>query len=96
MDLGVTDSGYHGYCPVFKAEQEVRRLYSTCQAGRKGLDAESSTGKDLSEAKELANIEPQLAQLMNGEGTDAEVEEKMRLAVMELYAQKAEQKNKKE
>ena len=47
------------------------------------------------EAKELANIEPQLAQLMNGSGTDAEVEEQMRLAVMELYAQKAEQKNKK-
>jgi hypothetical protein len=47
------------------------------------------------EAKELAPIETQLAQLMSGAGTDAEVEEKMRLAVMELYAQKAEQKGKK-
>jgi hypothetical protein len=47
------------------------------------------------EAKELAAIETQLAQLMNGPGADAEVEEKMRLAVMELYAQKAEQKGKK-
>jgi hypothetical protein len=48
------------------------------------------------EAKELAGIEPQLAQLMNSSGSDDEVEEKMRLAVMELYAQKAEQKIKKE
>jgi hypothetical protein len=47
------------------------------------------------EAKEVAAIETQLAQLMNGAGTDAEVEEKMRLAIMELYAQKAEQKGKK-
>jgi hypothetical protein len=48
------------------------------------------------EAKELANIEPQINQIMTGSGTDAEVEEKMRLAVMELYAQKAERKSKKE
>lgn len=48
------------------------------------------------EAKELVKIEPQLEQLMNGSGTDVEVEEKMRLAVMELYAQKAEQKSTKE
>jgi hypothetical protein len=44
------------------------------------------------EAKELAAIEPQINRIMNGTGNDAEVEEKMRLAVMELYAQKAEQK----
>jgi hypothetical protein len=48
------------------------------------------------EAKELAAIEPQIDQIMKGSGTDAEVEEKMRLAVMELYAQKAEQNSKKE
>jgi hypothetical protein len=47
------------------------------------------------EAKELATIEPQLNQIMNGSGADAEVEEQMRLAVMELYAQKAEHKSKK-
>jgi hypothetical protein len=44
------------------------------------------------ETKELEAIEPQLNQIMNGPGADAEVEEKMRLAVMELYAQKAERK----
>jgi hypothetical protein len=47
------------------------------------------------EAKELAAIESQLDQIMNGSGEDEEVEEKMRLAVMELYAKKAEQKGKK-
>jgi hypothetical protein len=47
------------------------------------------------EAKELAAIEPQIEQIMNSSGTDVEVEEKIRLAVMELYAQKAEQKSKK-
>ena len=47
------------------------------------------------EAKELAAIESQLDQIMNGSGADEEVEEKMRLAVMELYAKKAEQKGKK-
>jgi hypothetical protein len=47
------------------------------------------------EAKELAAIEAQIDQIMKGSGTDVEVEEKMRLAVMELYAQKAEQKGKK-
>ena len=47
------------------------------------------------EAKELAGIEPQIQEIMNGSGTDAELEEKLRLAVMELYAQKAERKEKK-
>jgi hypothetical protein len=47
------------------------------------------------EAKELAAIEPQIQGIMSGSGTNAEVEEKMRLAVMELYAQKAEKKDKK-
>ena len=48
------------------------------------------------EATELAAIEPNLDQIMNSSGNDEEVEEKMRLAVMELYAKKAEQKMKKE
>jgi len=48
------------------------------------------------EAKELANIEPQIEQIMNSSGTDAELEEKIRLAVMELYAQKAERKERKD
>ena len=48
------------------------------------------------EAKELATIEPQIDQIMNGSGADAEVEEQMRLAVMELYAQKAERGGKKD
>jgi hypothetical protein len=47
------------------------------------------------EAKELAAIEPQIEQIMNSSGSDDEMEEKIRLAVMELYAQKAEQKSKK-
>ena len=47
------------------------------------------------EAQEVEAIEPQIGQIMNGSGTDGEVEEQMRLAVMELYAQKAEQKNNK-
>jgi hypothetical protein len=42
------------------------------------------------EAKELATIETQIDAIMNSQGEDAEVEEKMRLAIMELYAQKAE------
>ena len=46
-------------------------------------------------AKELAAIEPQVDRIMNGPGEDAEVEEKMRLAIMELYAQKAENRSKK-
>jgi len=45
--------------------------------------------------KELAAIEPQLDQIMNSDGSDEEVEEKIRLTVMELYAKKAEQKMKK-
>jgi hypothetical protein len=44
------------------------------------------------EAKELAAIEPQIDAIMNSQGEDAEVEEKMRLAIMELYAQKAEKR----
>jgi hypothetical protein len=48
------------------------------------------------EASELAAIEPQINQIMNGSGTDAEIEENTRLAVMELYAKKAERKEKKE
>jgi hypothetical protein len=48
------------------------------------------------EAKELEVIEPQINKIMTGAGADAEVEEQMRLAVMELYAQKAENKTKKE
>jgi hypothetical protein len=46
------------------------------------------------EAKEIEAIEPQLNQIMNGSSSDEEVEEKIRLAVMELYAQKAEQQSK--
>jgi hypothetical protein len=48
------------------------------------------------EAKELIAIEPKLDQIMNSSGSDEEVEENMRLAVMEIYAKKAEQKMKKE
>lgn len=48
------------------------------------------------EGKEVAAIEPQINQIMNGSGTDVEVEEKIRMTVMELYAQKAEHKVKKE
>ena len=44
------------------------------------------------EAKELEAIEPEIDRIMNGPGTDEEVDEKMRLAVIELYAQKAEKK----
>jgi hypothetical protein len=47
------------------------------------------------EAKELAAIEPQIEQIMGGAGSDDELEEKMRLAVMELYAKKAERGGKK-
>ena len=47
------------------------------------------------EAQEVEAIEPQIGQIMNGSGTDGEVEEQMRLAVMELYAQKAERGGKK-
>ena len=48
------------------------------------------------EAQELEMIEPQIERIMNGSGADAEVEEQMRLAVMELYARKAESKGKQE
>src|SRR3972149_5593218 len=48
------------------------------------------------EAKELAAIEPQMGQIANASGSDAELEEKVRLAVMELYAKKAERGGKKE
>jgi hypothetical protein len=47
------------------------------------------------EAEELRNIEPQLERIINGPGTDEETEEQMRLAVMELYAQKAEKRGRK-
>jgi hypothetical protein len=47
------------------------------------------------DARELANIEGEIDRIMNGSGADAEVEEKMRLAIMELYARKAEEKGKK-
>jgi hypothetical protein len=47
------------------------------------------------EAKELAAIEPQIEQIANAPGSDEEMEEKMRLAVMELYAKKAERGGKK-
>jgi len=42
------------------------------------------------DANELAPIEPQLERLMKGAGNE-EKEEQIRQAVMELYAQKAEQ-----
>jgi hypothetical protein len=42
------------------------------------------------EAKELEAIEPQLDQMMNASMPDEELEEKMRLAVMSLYADKVE------
>jgi hypothetical protein len=42
------------------------------------------------EAKELERIEPQIDRIMNEQIPNEEIEEKMRLAVMELYAQKAE------
>jgi hypothetical protein len=42
-------------------------------------------------AEELDAIEKQIATIRYGEGTNAEKEELMRQAVMELYAQKAEQ-----
>ncbi|HTY81472.1 MAG TPA: hypothetical protein VMB24_01680 [Dehalococcoidales bacterium] len=42
------------------------------------------------EAKEVEAIEKELDAIRNGEGDNAEKEEKMRQAVMELYAQKAE------
>ena len=48
------------------------------------------------EAKELESIESQIKQIMNESGGDAEVEEKMRLAIMELYASKYERGGKKE
>jgi hypothetical protein len=48
------------------------------------------------EASELAAVEPKINRIMSGSGTDAEVEENVRLAVMELYAQKAERGGKKE
>ena len=47
------------------------------------------------EAKELAAIEPQIEQITRGAGSDEELEEKVRLAVMELYAKKAERGGKK-
>jgi hypothetical protein len=47
------------------------------------------------EASELAVVEPKINQIMSGSGTDAEAEENVRLAVMELYAQKAERGGKK-
>jgi hypothetical protein len=48
------------------------------------------------EASELVAVEPKINRIMSGSGTDAEVEENVRLAVMELYAQKAERGGKKE
>jgi hypothetical protein len=47
------------------------------------------------EAKELAAIEPQIDRIMGGSGSDEELEDKVRLAVMELYAKKAERGGKK-
>jgi Na+-transporting NADH:ubiquinone oxidoreductase subunit NqrC len=44
------------------------------------------------EAKELEVIEPQINQMMNESIPDAELEEKMRVTIMELYAQKAERR----
>jgi Na+-transporting NADH:ubiquinone oxidoreductase subunit NqrC len=48
------------------------------------------------EAKELESIESQIKKIMNESVGDEEVEEKMRLAIMELYASKYERKDKKE
>ena len=47
------------------------------------------------EAKELEKIEPQIDRIMSEQIPNNEMEEKMRQAVMELYAQKAERGGKK-
>jgi hypothetical protein len=46
------------------------------------------------EAQALAAIEGQLEQIKSGDDADEEKEEKLRLAVIELYARKAERKKK--
>jgi hypothetical protein len=48
------------------------------------------------EAKELEKIEPQIDRIMSEKIPNEELEEKMRLAVMELYAQKAERRAREE
>jgi Tfp pilus assembly protein PilO len=45
------------------------------------------------EAKELQAIEAQISKIMNGTDNDEEADEKIRLAVMELYAKKAEKQS---
>jgi flagellar basal body-associated protein FliL len=47
------------------------------------------------EAKELERIEPEISRIMNSPDSNEEAEEKMRLAIMELYAKKYERGGKK-
>ncbi|MFA5308714.1 MAG: hypothetical protein WC370_04410 [Dehalococcoidales bacterium] len=47
------------------------------------------------DSQEMATIEPQLEQLMNGAAADADVEEKMRELIMGLYEAKVKGREKK-